>query len=328
MAGRSTILIWILVFGMLFSMFYYATATSSDRISHDPNVIPTKPKLSQLQALEIAENHLKSGLPKVQDIRLDFQSYNFTIQSHEADPKFTRCIDRNPVLCWSISKAKEHPELLSMSLFFIHSNGQEFSVYPADNTFEKICEEPSFNCHLPPVAANAARDRLVYRVIITLIEPSVPFNEALYLVDAETGDIVWNFIDFMRNRLPAPNFTSGGKTINQLLKELANPPEIANVDIEYGAGDPSSGKGYLPKEVRVTLGIDNKVMWTNRDNVPHSVVSDPSYVDKLTRKQLDSGMILPGSSFEFTFTEPGEYSYHSEPHPWLRGKVIVVESFS
>jgi plastocyanin len=182
------------------------------------------------------------------------------------------------------------------------------------------------------IAAYAAKDRLVYH-IETNSSPSLPqgpFIEGHHIVDAETGEIVWNNIDYAReNRpLPMPNVNFDNKTISQLKKELANPLQATYVDIEYGAADQSTNKGYFPKEVIVNLGIDNRVVWTNRDDVAESVVSDSGYVDKLTGKKFDSGLILPNSTYEFTFTKEGEYRYHAEPHPWMRGTVIVVENFS
>jgi plastocyanin len=35
------------------------------------------------------------------------------------------------------------------------------------------------------------------------------------------------------------------------------------------------------------------------------------------------GLILPQQTYEFVFTEAGEYPYHCEPHPWMTGKVTV-----
>lgn len=34
--------------------------------------------------------------------------------------------------------------------------------------------------------------------------------------------------------------------------------------------------------------------------------------------------IMPGKSFEFTFTKAGVYRYHSVPHPWMQGAIIVA----
>jgi FtsP/CotA-like multicopper oxidase with cupredoxin domain len=36
------------------------------------------------------------------------------------------------------------------------------------------------------------------------------------------------------------------------------------------------------------------------------------------------GVIKPGQSYRFTFTEPGTFAYHTEPHPWMKGTVIVL----
>jgi plastocyanin len=119
-----------------------------------------------------------------------------------------------------------------------------------------------------------------------------------------------------------------GTRLSQLNKELADPPRSISIDIENGASDQSTDKGYFPKEVRVNLGIDNKIVWTNRDTVPETVVSDSGYIDELTGRKFDSGRIPPSGTFEFTFTKAGEYSYHAEPHPWMRGEITVVENFS
>ena len=35
------------------------------------------------------------------------------------------------------------------------------------------------------------------------------------------------------------------------------------------------------------------------------------------------GVIKPGNTYEFLFTEPQEIPYHCEPHPWMTGKIIV-----
>lgn len=94
-----------------------------------------------------------------------------------------------------------------------------------------------------------------------------------------------------------------------------------------GSSQPNSQKGYLPREVGVTKGTNNRVIWTNNDSISQSVVSDTSYVDKLTGKAFDFGLIPPGGRFEFVFTEPGEYRYHAEPHLWMTGTVTVVEAF-
>jgi plastocyanin len=330
-AERLSILVVVLAFGLLGSMLYISTVQSSSRISHDPNVIPTEPKITQIQAVEAAEKHLQSKVKEVQEIRLEFPLYNFSMQRYTSDPSYVEYIEKNNLRHGSLlSQVKEHPELLNLPLYFIHANGTLYSIKNAtSHTFEKVCKEPSFRCPLPVLAINASRDKLVYRVYVTWLKPSIPTNEALYLVDAETGQITTNFVDLKLNRLPTPNVNFDNKTTSKLYNELANPPQTSNIDIEQRASDQRANKGYLPKEIRVILKMNNKVVWTNRDIVPESVVSDSGYVDKLTGKRFESGPIPPaGGTFEFTFTKEGEYPYHAESHPWMRGKIEVVEGFA
>jgi plastocyanin len=39
-------------------------------------------------------------------------------------------------------------------------------------------------------------------------------------------------------------------------------------------------------------------------------------------------LIKPGGTFEFTFTRTGEYLYHCTSHPYMQGRVEIVENFS
>jgi plastocyanin len=117
----------------------------------------------------------------------------------------------------------------------------------------------------------------------------------------------------------------------QLPKEVLEPADHVNVAIKEGSSQPSRTKNFEPKEVRGIMGISNKIVWTNNDVTAHSVTSDNQYVDKVNGP-FDSiksiGLITPKKTFEFTFTAKGEYAYHCEPHPWMTGKVKVVENFS
>ena len=117
----------------------------------------------------------------------------------------------------------------------------------------------------------------------------------------------------------------------QLPKEVLEPAEQVNVAIVEGSSQPSQAKNFEPKDARGIMGISNKVVWTNDDVTAHTVTSDNQYVDKINGP-FDSiksiGLIPPKQTFEFTFTAEGEYAYHCEPHPWMTGKVIMVENFS
>jgi plastocyanin len=112
-----------------------------------------------------------------------------------------------------------------------------------------------------------------------------------------------------------------------------HPPAKTQVTIVKGASQQSSPQHFFPQSVQVQIGTANEVIWTNKDVVPHTVTSDsPAYVDRIngpfdTTQQTDNvpgGYILPGKTFDFTFTAVGSYPYHCIPHPFMQGTVTVV----
>ncbi len=118
---------------------------------------------------------------------------------------------------------------------------------------------------------------------------------------------------------------------------ITNPPQTTAVTIIQDAVLQSNPRHFVPVDARAVLGLSNKVIWTNQDAVPHTVTSDdPPYVDKINgpfdslqqQESIPGGFLLPGKTFEFTFTAEGTYGYHCSPHPWMQGKVEVVPNFS
>jgi len=125
-------------------------------------------------------------------------------------------------------------------------------------------------------------------------------------------------------------YTKEANAKPQLPEEVLNPPESVKVSIIEGSSQPSQQKNFEPKEVRGSLGINNKIVWTNVDTTAHTVTSDTQYSDQISGpfNSIESlGIIPPQKTYEFTFTKEGEYPYHCEPHPWMTGKVIIVKSF-
>lgn len=77
------------------------------------------------------------------------------------------------------------------------------------------------------------------------------------------------------------------------------------------------------------IGGNNTVRWVNEDVTSGSVVandkSDPDFYNATNNEEGGLKTLLdPGMTFEFTFTKPGEFGYHSEPHPHKHGTVIVL----
>jgi plastocyanin len=118
---------------------------------------------------------------------------------------------------------------------------------------------------------------------------------------------------------------------------VTSPSSCVNVTIVSGASSPYSGYasgsttlyGYLPLDVVVVIGVNNTVVWTNKDTAFHTATSastDPASFDSSC---LDGvGAPCPSSSgvstYQFTFTVPGTYVYHCIYHPWMQGKIIVL----
>ncbi|MGD8494970.1 MAG: cupredoxin family copper-binding protein [Gemmatimonadales bacterium] len=57
------------------------------------------------------------------------------------------------------------------------------------------------------------------------------------------------------------------------------------------------------------------VRWVNHDPVGHTVTPDAG--------DWGSTLIGPGEVFEHTFSDPGKYTYHCTPHPFMKGRVVV-----
>lgn len=113
--------------------------------------------------------------------------------------------------------------------------------------------------------------------------------------------------------------------------DVLNPPESVTVTIVEGSYIETQERNFVPKEVRGMLGVDNRIVWVNDDTTFHSVTTDVGYVDPITGKfdSLDTiGLIGPDETYEFVFTQTGEYPYHCEPHPWMTGKIVIVENFA
>ncbi|WGS18389.1 MULTISPECIES: cupredoxin family copper-binding protein [unclassified Bradyrhizobium] len=69
---------------------------------------------------------------------------------------------------------------------------------------------------------------------------------------------------------------------------------------------------FQPAQLDVKVGTT--VTWTNRDDIPHTVVC----AGKFRSKPMDTD-----GTFSFTFTEAGEYKYFCSLHPHMTGSIKV-----
>ncbi|HWR14718.1 MAG TPA: cupredoxin family copper-binding protein [Terriglobales bacterium] len=113
------------------------------------------------------------------------------------------------------------------------------------------------------------------------------------------------------------------KTIALFILTLATVGILATA-LVAGTGDGSNSQQHIsevkidnfsfgPNELKVAVGTT--VTWTNRDDIPHTVVS--------TDGAFKSKVLDTDEKFSFTFTKTGSYPYFCSIHPKMTGKVVV-----
>lgn len=70
---------------------------------------------------------------------------------------------------------------------------------------------------------------------------------------------------------------------------------------------------FRPKMLKIAAGTT--VVWKNMTQAPHTVSSDTGI--------FDSGVISPGGTFTFKFTQAGTFAYHCNIHPFMTASVTV-----
>jgi len=97
------------------------------------------------------------------------------------------------------------------------------------------------------------------------------------------------------------------------------------------ASTASASQEAKPKEPAKTVAIDidnfkfgivslevaagTTVTWTNRDDVPHTVVS--------VKKLFKSPALDTGEHFSYTFADSGTFDYYCSVHPRMTGTIVV-----
>lgn len=217
------------------------------------------------------------------------------------EPSFGRCIiDPNePIPC----ELPAEPQ-------FVDSSG---------NMFTEIFPERKVNIQFDIGTRGESEREYVY---IVLVKDRNGFTEQLSWTDGVVKDkeIVTASIPWMPEK--AEDYTVEVYIWDNLEKPTVFDPTRTTtvtvfplVRIPLGAADPSQELNYTPSVIKVVLGVNDTVFWLNEDQSPKKVRSDYGY--------FESEFLLPNQTWSHTFTSVGIYGYHSEPHPWLKGLVIV-----
>jgi plastocyanin len=65
----------------------------------------------------------------------------------------------------------------------------------------------------------------------------------------------------------------------------------------------------------ITVPVGTTVIWTNHDDIPHTVVSTDGVFKSKVRDTDEK--------FSYTFTKAGTYSYFCSVHPKMTGQIVV-----
>ena len=101
---------------------------------------------------------------------------------------------------------------------------------------------------------------------------------------------------------------------------IEEPKEPIKVSMPEGAAIPEEGQIYYEPQV-IDVTVDTTVVWENLDNTVHTVTSGG--IDGGPDGVFDSEMMVAGGTYEFTFTDAGNYDYYCILHPWMIGTVNV-----
>ena len=74
-------------------------------------------------------------------------------------------------------------------------------------------------------------------------------------------------------------------------------------------------KDFMFAPVSLTVKAGSTVTWTNKDDEPHTVVSETGL--------FRSSALDTDESFSFRFDKPGSYRYTCSIHPRMVGTIIV-----
>ncbi len=81
-------------------------------------------------------------------------------------------------------------------------------------------------------------------------------------------------------------------------------------------------KNFNPDRIEVKVG--DTVIWKNFDSESHTVSAEFRPGQPQDLGGFDSGVILSGGSFQYSFSKPGTYKYYCKLRREMLGTVVVT----
>lgn len=160
---------------------------------------------------------------------------------------------------------------------------------------------------------------------------------ALYLIDVHSGeqqmmptlqgatDTINNGLNMATegshqeiNTTVVPQGSTTTEVAGTATPVIATPKKILPLKVPSTAAKNYTIKmsDYLFQPKTLTIKKGDTVTWINNDLASHTVTTD-------TGPELASDYLKNGESFSHTFTTVGNFSYHCEPHPYMKAIIIV-----
>jgi plastocyanin len=125
------------------------------------------------------------------------------------------------------------------------------------------------------------------------------------------------------------NQSKKGKNMTRKSMRVAGLAMPVMIAVLLFAGSPSVTANDQPSAANAEVKIDNfsfgpetltvavgtTVTWTNRDDIPHTVVSTDGVFKSKVRDTDEK--------FSYTFSRAGTYPYYCSVHPKMTGKIVV-----
>ena len=157
------------------------------------------------------------------------------------------------------------------------------------------------------------------------VEPQISKTNEINSVDDLLGEwiIVFRGTEYPNLHFKITKDVVPGTDIESDYEDL--PYEIT-IKAALGSSSPgceeTSQGCFIPKSVSVAA--DGKVIFSNTDTAAHTFTSGAA-TDETPGEVFNSGLVMAGSSYEWTPTTKGQYDYFCMLHPWMTGTIFVGE---
>ncbi len=124
--------------------------------------------------------------------------------------------------------------------------------------------------------------------------------------------------------------------------QITTQVKTAQISILQGASNMQTGQVLSPPSLQVTPGTT--IVWTNNDSVPHRLLSGilstttqgkshspnptPNAPSFNPDRQIDSGNILPGQTFQYTISRTGTITFYDPSYTWINGVISSITQTS